>query len=121
MSPKILVIDDEPTLLNVITRLFQKLKFEVVTAPDGQKAIDLYRENPTSFDFVIIDYMLKGLSSRETLLSLKELNPNFRGVITTGYSADEKLDELRNLGVVAGLQKPFLLPELQALIKKMGY
>jgi DNA-binding response OmpR family regulator len=117
---KILVVDDEPMLLKIITRLFGKLQCDVETAEDEQKAMEIFRKNPNGYELVILDYMLNNMPCEPILRQMKEINPNLRVVLTTGYAAEDKRAQMADLGVVASLQKPFTFEDLEQLLKKLN-
>lgn len=118
-GPRVLVIDDEPMLLKVVTRLLERSGCQVQSASDGASAVDLYQKDPTAYNLVIIDYVLPGLSSEVTLQKMKAINPNIKAVISTGFAAEEKMKEFASLGVIGSLQKPFSLEDLQKLLKQI--
>jgi two-component system cell cycle sensor histidine kinase/response regulator CckA len=81
----ILLVDDEPVLRQVCARLLAKLGYRVLEAPGGEEALELYRSEARSIDLVLLDVIMPGLSGLETLDRLRELNPEVRVLLCSGY------------------------------------
>jgi len=116
---KVLIIDDEAPLLKIVSRFLQKLQIEGVTASNGTDGIQLFEINPLSFSCVIIDYNLPGLSSKQITHKLKELNPELKIILCTGFAADEMVTEFSPIHIDACLQKPFTFQDFQNVLKSI--
>ncbi len=112
---KILVVDDETAILNSLRRVLQNLCYEVVSADNGIKALELMAGQP--IDLVISDMRMPGMDGYELLSRVKELYPNTVRIILSGY-ADEKLVMKALLKNIARtyLFKPWDNKELAELI-----
>jgi DNA-binding response OmpR family regulator len=116
---KVLIIDDEVPLLKIITRFLQKIEVEGVTASNGTEGIRLFETDPSSFNCVIIDYNLPGLSSKQITHRLKELNPNLKIILCTGFAADEIASEFSPIHIDECLQKPFTFQDFQNVLRRI--
>ncbi len=85
---KILVVDDETAIQNSLRRILYNLQYEVFTADDGKKALDIMAAE--KIDLVISDMRMPGIDGYQLLSRIKELYPNTIRIILSGY-ADEKL------------------------------
>lgn len=115
MKKKILVVDDEPTILELIEYNLESNDYQVTTATDGQMAFDKVTDN--TFDLMLLDQMLPKLSGIEVLKKMRK-SGNLTPVIflTAVDSEDNKIE-----GLISGaddyITKPFSIKELLARIK----
>lgn len=82
VRPQILVVDDEPHLCNVVHRILKKEGYEVATAGDGEKALELIRE--TAPDLVLLDIIMPGMDGREVCRKVREAGSDTRVIYFTG-------------------------------------
>ena len=115
---KILIIDDEPSLLVILGKFLEKLNYHADTAETGQKGLDLFESAPNDYYGVIIDYNIPGSSSSEILKTIKKKNPAIKTVLTTGFSVDEMKKDFE-VKFDATLQKPFTFTDFQKMISNL--
>ncbi len=116
---RILLVDDLPMILEVISRLLGKLKHEVATARDAREAMVLLA-GPRPFDLAIIDVLLKGTSGIELARQIRAERPGFPIVAMTahlGMVSPGSLATLRDLGVDHVIEKPVNLADLDAAVR----
>ena len=116
----ILVIDDEDILRTVLQDALELLGYEVLIASNGVEGISIFQKNQTIIDLVILDMIMPEMGGKETFDQLTLLNPEVPVLFTSGFSKEEKVDEIASLG--AGfIQKPYVLPSLsQAVADLIG-
>ncbi|MDZ4197938.1 MAG: response regulator [Kiritimatiellia bacterium] len=115
---KILVIDDEPTMLSYLTRILKMLNHEVVTADNSaagcEKAAD------PGLQVIISDLSMPGeLSDLALIRRLREIQPDCPIVVVSGYPTAGRLEECQKLGVRDFLTKPFELTFVSAVLKRL--
>ncbi len=120
MAKKILVVDDEPTILELLKALLEGEGFEVITAENGQDALrKLEKLTP---DLIIMDMMMPGMSGRETTEQIRK-NPKTKDLkivfLTVARFSEIGKKTLSDLKVVDYLTKPFDNDELIKKIKKL--
>ena len=108
----ILLIDDEEMIVKVGEELLQELGYEVLTACSGQEAIELYRNNADKIDLVIMDMIMPGMGGGETFDRLKEINPDIKVLLSSGYSINGQASQILERGCDGFIQKPFNLIQL---------
>jgi len=112
-----LVMDDDAGVQRVCQRSLSKLGFDVVVASDGREAIERYRQAlslGSRFDVVLLDLTVPGgMGGVQTMVVLRELDPEVRAIVTSGYSEDPVLARFRQYGFSAVLPKPFSLDDLR--------
>ncbi len=114
---KILIVEDEDSLREVMTRSLEKERFIVETAANYQEA--LFKINDYDYDCVVLDIMLPGGSGLSILAELKRMHKKESVLIISAKdSVDDKVAGL-NLGADDYLTKPFHLAELHARVKSL--
>jgi PAS domain S-box-containing protein len=112
----ILVIDDEKNVADVISGMLESLGYQTTVVDSGRKAISLYKKKKR-FDAVILDINMPNMSGKETFARLKEIEPNVRVIISTGYSNRTMEDTPLRNAVEAFLQKPYQIEELSKTLR----
>lgn len=114
-----LVIDDEPSLRQMAARMLKLCGFNVLTAVDGQTAIEICRTNAGPIDVVLLDMLMPRMSGEETFYALHELRPNARIILMSGYDRLEAVQRLVEQGLASILHKPFSLTDLRAKVQQL--
>lgn len=118
---RVLLMDDEESILDVTQEVLTFLGYEVAIAREGSEAIRLYMEgaaNGTPYDVVILDLTIPmGMGGEETMRKLKELDPSVKGVVSSGYSQDPNVADYRAHGFSGVLSKPYRIKDLGDLLK----
>ena len=109
----ILLVDDEESLLILGTRILEFLGFAVLTAADGEQAVNLYREREKEIDLVLMDLTMPHMDGVEAFGELRQLNPEVRIVLASGYSHEDVATRFAGKGLDGVLQKPYTLAKLR--------
>lgn len=112
----VLLVDDEAMILEVGAEMLEQLGCRVVTAAGGREALEIYAERPADFDLVLLDMIMPEMSGGETYDRLKQINPDVRVILATGYSCTGQAAEIMRRGCNGFMQKPF---NLQTLSRKL--
>ena len=104
MVATILVVDDEPQILQTISGLLQDEDFEVLTAPEGEAALKLVREEIP--DLVLLDIALPGRDGLEILKDLKDQHPTLPVIMISAYGSVENAVKATRLGAYDFIEKP---------------
>ena len=118
MNKKILVVDDEPGITEIIKSRFETNSYEIISALDGEEALRKVRsENP---DLIILDIKLPGIDGYEVLRRLRQIPANkYTPVIMLTMKAEtESLIKAHDLQSTDYIIKPFSVKELADLVKK---
>ena len=113
---KILLVDDDENLTKVIFFQLSSMGFDVTTAVDGESGFELFKQN--SFDILITDLQLPGLSGMELLTSVRRLDKNIIILLITAYGTVENAIEASRLGADDYITKPFGKEMLRFIIEK---
>jgi PAS domain S-box-containing protein len=114
----ILFVDDEEMITDVGELLLEKLGYHVLTAKSGQEALDVYGKNMDDIDLVILDMIMPGMGGGETYDRLKEIKPDIKVLLSSGYSINGQAQEIMDRGCNAFIQKPFSLKEISQIIRE---
>ena len=120
---RVLLMDDETSILKIGGRMLAKLGFEVDLARDGSEAIELYAKAHAAghpHALVMMDLSVpSGMGGREALSALLKINPNVRALVSSGYSDDASVAEHRILGFKGMVAKPYQIAELAEAIDRV--
>jgi CheY-like chemotaxis protein len=108
----ILLVDDEEMVRDVGAQLLEHLGHRVITAASGQEALERYRQNDGEIDLVILDMIMPGMSGGAVFDRLKEIDPEVRVILSSGYSIDGDAQAILDRGCHGFLQKPFSIERL---------
>ena len=121
---RILLMDDEDAILSATSEMLSFLGHLVTVAKNGEDAIELYRKahaNGLSFDAVILDITVPGgLGAEETLPRLREIDPDVRAIISSGYATHPLLTSCAAGGFAAALIKPYGFKELEESLAQVS-
>jgi CheY-like chemotaxis protein/anti-sigma regulatory factor (Ser/Thr protein kinase) len=115
----ILLVDDEKMVLEVSRELLESMGYRVYPAGSGQEAIAVYMEKQKEIDMVILDMIMPGISGGETFDRLREINPEIKVLLSSGYSIEGQAQEIMDRGCNGFLQKPFRLANLSRKVREM--
>ncbi len=115
----ILFVDDEPMVIDVGELMLKKLGYKVLLARGGQEAIKMYKKNKDKIDLIILDMVMPDIGGGETYDSIKEINPNIKAILSSGYSVDGQAREILARGCNGFIQKPFDLKALSYKIREI--
>jgi DNA-binding NtrC family response regulator len=104
---RILVVDDEQSLLTVMEQYLLRLGHDVVACRDGQEAWEAFERAPGSFRLVLADMTLPEMSGSELLSKMLKLNPAICILICSGYPFDSSTLPASHQQQIGFLQKPF--------------
>lgn len=118
---RVLVMDDEHSILALLTAALQRLGFEPVTTTSGEAAVSALleaQEGRKPFDLAILDLIVpQGMGGEETALELRRLQPELLLVASSGYTQSPVLRDYKKYGFDQVLVKPYRIPDLASLLR----
>jgi DNA-binding NtrC family response regulator len=115
-KPRVLVIDDERRMLDILRQALSGLGFEVATAEDGQKGIALYSES--AFDLVLLDLWMSELDGMEVMRRIRAQRADAMVVVMTGYASIESAVQAMKAGAADYLTKPLDFDHLEIVLRR---
>jgi CheY-like chemotaxis protein len=118
--PKILVVDDEPEIVNILEAFLTKMGYEVLTALGGEKAIEIINSQ-AEIDLMILDSRMPRVRGIDVLREMRRINRDIPFIVLTGSMGMQRdIDKLKEVGYnkVDTLYKPVDLFQLLEMIKK---
>lgn len=117
--PRVLVVDDEASIRDLLSKTLALADYEVDVAPDGQAALDRMRLSP--YNLLITDLKMPGMDGMSMISEARRLDAELPIIIITGFSTEASAIEAVNTGVSGYLTKPFKVPKvLEAAAKALG-
>ncbi len=113
---RVMVVDDEPMITDVVGRGLRKLGFQVTGFVDGIEALEVFRKDPDAFDVVITDQTMPNITGFELASHLSSIRPNLPIILSTGYTKTIDESEMRTAGISYFLSKPLKIIELATLL-----
>jgi PAS domain S-box-containing protein len=115
----ILVVDDEVVILEIATEMIGRMGYRIIAARSGGEALALYRDNPDGIDLVVLDLVMPGMGGSETFDLLRQVNPEVKVLLASGFSIDSQATGLMDRGCNGFIQKPYNLEGLSRKIDEI--
>ncbi len=118
-TESLLLVDDEDMIVDVGCGIIDRLGYKSLTAKSGEEAIGIYKKNYDKIDMVILDMIMPDMGGGETYDKLKEINPDIKVLLSSGYSIDGLATEILERGCNGFIQKPFNMADLSKKIREI--
>jgi CheY-like chemotaxis protein len=115
----ILLIEDEEMLLDLLQTLLEENGYRVLTARDGLEAVEQYRKHIEEIHVVLSDMGLPKLGGWEAFQKMKEINPQVKSILASGYLDPNLRAEMIQAGAAEFVQKPYVPEKILDLIRKV--
>jgi len=117
--PRILVVEDEPAILNLVAKILKNQKFLVLAAAGPIQALEIAAQGDQPIDLLLSDILMPQMNGRDLANQFRSLHPNAKILLMSGYSADI-LSKDNPIGTeVQFIQKPFANSDLVAKVREM--
>ncbi len=113
----VLLVDDEDMIIDVGKDVLKTLGYKVLPARGGKEAIEIYEKSKDKIDMVILDMIMPEMGGREVYDHLKEINPDIKVLLSSGYSANVPVMEILERGCDGFIQKPFNMKQLSQKLR----
>ena len=113
----VLVIDDDVSVRTVTVRALNLFGFTTLQAQDGLEGLEVFHANRKEIGCVLVDLTMPRLDGPATVKEMREVAPETRVIMMTGYAEDDARQRFDGLLVSAFLEKPFDLPRLRAAVE----
>jgi len=117
VTEKILIVDDEEIMRNFLLDVFVDEGYDLDLAADGVEALDKISKG--RYRLIITDIRMPKVDGTEVLRKAKELDPQVKVIIITGYASQQARQECQRLGAAYYIAKPFQINQIRALVNKL--
>jgi len=117
-SGTVLLVDDEPVILESTAALLGVLGFSVITASDGLEAVTKFEAGPDGIDLVLMDLTMPRMNGHEAFERMRSLRADVPIILCSGYSEQDLVQGIRDHGHAGFLQKPYLLADLKRALRE---
>jgi CheY-like chemotaxis protein/two-component sensor histidine kinase len=115
----VLIVDDEPTILDYAEELLKKFGYGTLTAATGEEALEIYGAQKDGIDLVVLDLNMPGMGGRRCLEELIKLDSRVRVIVASGGPPDGSIRRALETGIGSFIGKPFILQEMLNKIREV--
>ncbi|RPI36647.1 MAG: PAS domain-containing protein [Nitrospiraceae bacterium] len=115
----VLVADDEPDILELLKEMIVRMGFNVMTAVNGQTALDMFKQRKEAICMAILDIQMPDMDVKQIFVEMKQLNPDLKVLISSGYDQKTALSELGTCKPDGFIQKPYGFNALRKKIREI--
>ena len=118
-TERILLIDDERSILTALQQVLKRLGYTVDARMDAVEALEIFRLNPREFDLIITDYTMPMLTGADLAREVMGVRPDIPVILCTGFSEQINEEKSRALGIRAFVMKPIVMDDMAETIRKV--
>lgn len=115
----ILVVDDERAMRKTAEEILTTNGYRVILAKNGMEGLKIFKDHHADIDAVLLDMAMPEMSGKESFLEMKEIDPEIKVVLTSGFRHDDRVDDLMAMGVKVFVQKPYTFDNLVEVFHKL--
>ena len=115
----ILLVEDNESILDALKRMLEHFEYTVITASNGEKAIEIYLAEQERIDLVILALNMPGMGGRKCLERLLEIKPELKTIVTSGSTSAANFKTVYNGGNAVFVEKPYQLEDLLRIIRQV--
>lgn len=113
----VLLVDDDPQVRAVASKMLEMQGFRVITAGDGAAGVELFRSHADDIVLVVLDLAMPVMDGEEAFREMIRVRPDVRVVLSTGYDEERACERLSGEGLAGFIQKPFRLASLRRVVR----
>ena len=113
----VLLVDDEEMIIEIGKEMLEKMNYKVLTTRRGAEAVVMFKDNKDIIDLVILDLVMPDMGGGETYDKMKEINPDVKVLLSSGYSMNGEASAILARGAAGFIQKPFSMKDLASKVR----
>ena len=114
-----MLVDDEEIVINVSREMLDSMGYNVIIAKGGKEALEIFKKDKDKIALVILDMIMPDLGGSQVYDVLKEIKPDIKVLLSSGYSIDGQASEIMSRDCDGFIQKPFNMIQLSKRIRKI--
>jgi len=115
----ILIVDDEADILDIAQNTLEQFGYTVLTARNGEGAIEIYSRQGRQIDLIILDLGMPGMGGEKCLRELLRINPLVKVLIASGYAATQTVHSILEAGATGFMAKPYRLEDMLKKVRDL--
>ena len=115
----ILIIDDENSVRQAAEEIIKGIGYKVITASGGKEGLDVYKAKKDEINAVMLDMVMPEMGGEKTFQALKQIDPEVKVLLASGYTAIDKAARILDQGVAGYIQKPFGVKALSRKLREV--
>lgn len=112
----VLIVDDEEIMRTTGAEMLNSLGYDILFAENGRQALDVFKQNITRIDVVLLDMIMPEMNGRECFMELKRIKPDISVILSSGFSKDEEVETMKANGLRCFIRKPYRIVEMSQAI-----
>ncbi|MEZ5339004.1 MAG: ATP-binding protein [bacterium] len=116
-TERLMLVDDEPAILMMLEKVLQLLGYATESFSSGNQALEAFRHDPDAYELVVTDQTMPHGTGDRLIQGIRELRPEQRVILCTGFSNTVDAQQAENLGVQVFLRKPFTPAQLAQAVR----
>jgi CheY-like chemotaxis protein len=116
---RILVVDDEEGVRDTACDILEDLGYLVDLAEDGKDGLAQFEKSPDAYDLVLLDMVMPKMNGRECFARMKQIKPDVRVILSSGFTREGELEEMKSNGLNAFIRKPYRSVALSQVIHEV--
>ncbi|MBW1724928.1 MAG: response regulator [Deltaproteobacteria bacterium] len=116
---KILFVDDEASLVKMVTKMLERLGYQVEAKTNPEEALELFRSKPDEFDLIISDMTMPQMTGEVLAKEFIQIRPDIPVILCTGFSARIDEEKAKAMGIKAFVSKPVGKREIGETVRKV--
>jgi two-component system cell cycle sensor histidine kinase/response regulator CckA len=115
----VLVVDDETSVLEIVSRMVERLGFKILTAADGQEAVEVFREHADEITCVLIDLTMPRMDGGEACLEIQKIRRDAVIILSSGYNESELSERFDGYDFAGFVPKPYKMKDLRKIMQEV--
>ena len=115
----ILIVDDEKIMRETAAQILETCGYRTIEAENGKDGVEAYKAGQEEITAVLLDMVMPEMSGKEAYIKLKEINPEIKVILSSGFQQDKRVQDVLKLGVNLFIQKPYTLKTLSEAINTL--
>lgn len=118
-SANILIIDDEPLVLKITSRILEKSDHKILSSRKAKEGIEIFKANQEDIDLVILDLTMPEMDGVEVCQEIQKINPDIKVLIMSGYNEKDAMKQFKHTTISGFIQKPFQSVTIKKIISEL--